>query len=67
MSKKQKKSRKNQMEVENAVHGAERVHRRGGDEWPLSFLRLSPEWALLSGGGQLASEGIEPGGFLSPA
>lgn len=55
------------MEVENAIHSGERVHRRGGDEWPLSFLGLSPEWALLSGCGQLASEGIEPGGFLSPA
>lgn len=67
MSKKQKKSRKNQMEVENAIHTGERVHRRGADEWHLSFLRLSPVWALLSGCGQLASEGIEPGGLLSPA
>lgn len=67
MSKKQKKSRKNQTEAENAIHSGERVHRRGGDERPLSFLRLAPEWALLSGCGQLASEGIEPGGFLSPA
>lgn len=55
------------MEVENAIHTRKRMHRRGGDEWHLSFLRLSPEWALLSGCGQLASEGIEPGGLLSPA
>lgn len=37
MSKKQKKSRKNQMEVENAIHTGERVHRIGGDERHLSF------------------------------
>ena len=37
MSKKQKKSRKNQMEVENAIHTGERVHRRSGDERHLSF------------------------------